>query len=203
MRLYADPSVLRTRQIAADLAVLAWVALWWWVGGVVHDGIEALTGPTESVSAGARDLSDSLGSAGSVLDGAPLVGDEVAAPFESAAGASDRMAEAGDSSTAAIERAALYVGGLVTLVPVVLVARRWLPWRLSYLREAGAAQRLLVGDPDLELFAWRAVAHQPLHRLARVSEDPVGALRRDETATVAALAQLELDALGLRAPAGR
>lgn len=202
MRLYADRSALRTRQVLADLAMLAWVVLWWWVGGVVHDGIEALTGPTESVSAGARDLADSLGSAGSVLDGAPIVGDEAAAPFESAAGASDRMAEAGDASTAALERAALYVGGLVTLVPLVLVGRRWLPWRLGYLREAGAAQRLL-DSPDLEVFAWRAVAQQPLHRLARVTTDPVGALRRGDAATVTALAALELDRLGLRPPAGR
>ena len=57
-----------------------------------------------------------------------------------------------------------------------------------------------VRVPDLDLFALRALAHQPLHRLARISDDPAGACRRGERATVVALARLELSEVGLRPP---
>mgnify|MGYP004585553039 CR=1 FL=1 len=61
------------------------------------------------------------------------------------------------------------VGTLATVLSVVLVVLpvgwlllRWLPWRLGWLREARAAERLLAGTPDLDLLAARAVATAPL-----------------------------------------
>nr|MBA2464268.1 hypothetical protein [Nocardioidaceae bacterium] len=53
---------------------------------------------------------------------------------------------------------------------------------------------------DLDLFALRAMAHQPLHRLARISEDPAGAWRARDTDVVRALAELELRDAGLTPP---
>lgn len=204
LRLYADHPRVLAVQVVADLAVLVWVVLWCWLGTVVHDGIEALTAPGERLSSAADGLSGSLRDAGGALGGTPLVGDEVAAPFESAADASDAMGDAGDQSVAAVERLAWWSGLVVAVAPVVLVARRWLPWRVGWARQAQAADRVLAavrrGEADLELFAWRAVATQPLHRLVRVSDDPAGALRRRDPRTVAALAALELDALGLAVP---
>ena len=57
------------------------------------------------------------------------------------------------------------------------------------------------GPADLEVFALRAIAHQPLHVLARVSDDPMTALRERDRAVIARLADLELRANGLTAPA--
>jgi hypothetical protein len=68
-------------------------------------------------------------------------------------------------------------------------------------REAGAAQRFVDGPADLEVFALRAIAHQPLHVLARVSDDPMTALRERDRVVIARLADLELRASGLTAPA--
>jgi hypothetical protein len=56
------------------------------------------------------------------------------------------------------------------------------------------------GPADLELFALRALAHQPLHVLARVSDDPMSALRERDHAVIARLADLELSDVGLTAP---
>jgi hypothetical protein len=53
---------------------------------------------------------------------------------------------------------------------------------------------------DLELFALRAMANQPMHRLARVSSDPVRAWRNGDRDVVRALAILELGDAGLSAP---
>ena len=40
MKLYADLPVRRTAQIVADTLVLLWVALWAWVGRLVHDATQ-------------------------------------------------------------------------------------------------------------------------------------------------------------------
>jgi hypothetical protein len=47
------------------------------------------------------------------------------------------------------------------------------------------------------------MANQPLHRLARISDDPVAAWRAGHPDVVRALATLELEDAGLRVPAGR
>ena len=100
----------------------------------------------------------------------------------------------------AANRLALGLGLVVAAVPIAVVLVRWLPERLRWAREAGAAARLRSGSPDLELFAVRALAHRPLVELARLGPDPAGADRRNEPGAVEALAGLELTALGLRAP---
>ncbi|MCW2683629.1 MAG: hypothetical protein JWP33_1542, partial [Blastococcus sp.] len=77
---------------------------------------------------------------------------------------------------------------------------RWLPWRLHYVREAGAAARLLTGTPDLELLAARALATAPLPRLAALPAGTGTGWRTGDPAAVATLAGLELGRLGLRLP---
>jgi hypothetical protein len=77
---------------------------------------------------------------------------------------------------------------------------RWLPWRLRYAREAGAARRLLTGTPDLEILAARALATAPLPRLAALPDDTGAAWRAGDPRAVRELAGVELDRLGLRLP---
>ena len=84
----------------------------------------------------------------------------------------------------------------VAVVPIVALLLVWLPRRVSWAREAGAASRLRMDGADLELFAIRAVANRPLRDLHRVTPDPAGDLRAGE---YQALADLELRTLGLRA----
>ncbi|CNW55684.1 transmembrane protein [Mycobacterium tuberculosis] len=54
------------------------------------------------------------------------------------------------------------------------------------------------GDPSRSpLLALRALANRPPGKLAAVSTDPVGAWRREDPATMRALAALELRAAGI------
>ena len=95
-----------------------------------------------------------------------------------------------------VHQLALWLGVLVAAVPIIALLLVWLPRRISWAREAGAASRLRLDGADLELFALRAVANRSLRDLHRVTPDPAGALRAGEHH---ALADLELRALGLRA----
>jgi hypothetical protein len=90
---------------------------------------------------------------------------------------------------------------LVVAVAVVLVA--WLPWRIRWVQRTRAARRLLAAHADPALFALRALTNRSLRDLLRVHPDPARAWRAGDPAATAALAQLELAALGLRHRAGR
>lgn len=198
MKVYADATPRFALQLALDFGFLCWVLLWIWVGMVVHDGVEVLAEPGERINASATDLSGSLDDAGDTLSGIPAVGDTAATPFEKAAGAADAMADAGTSEVEAVERLAFWSGVVVGGLPILWLAPKYLPGRIRWIRNANGGQRILRGDADLEVFALRAITTQPLHRLTRVSDDPVGALRRGDADTIARLARLELDRLGLR-----
>lgn len=200
MKLYADQPARFFLQLALDVVLVTWVISWIWVGTVVNDGVETLAEPGVRISASASDLSSSLSDAGGVLEDVPVVGDGVATPFDEAAEASASMADAGDAEARAAQTVAFWLGLTVALLPILYVAPRYVHGRVRWIREASAGRRLVDGPADLEVFALRAINNQPLSRLARVTDDPVGALRRRDTPVVAALARLELDAVGLTAP---
>ncbi|CAM3924939.1 hypothetical protein [Nocardioides zeicaulis] len=200
MKLYADTPLRRTRQVTADLLFVAWLVLWVWAGHAVHDGTMELAGPARQTDSAATSMADNLRDAGERLGGAPLVGDELAVPFDRAAEASDGIASAGRDTVDAVERLALLLGLSVALVPILVVAAVHLPVRWRFAREATAGARFVDAREDLDLFALRALAHQPMHVLARVSDDPAGAWRDRDPAVVRALAALELADVGLRPP---
>jgi hypothetical protein len=201
MQLYAHLPVQRTRQLAADVGMLAWILLWVLVARTVHGAVLVLAGPARAVEDLGNSVADNMQSAAGVAEDVPIVGDELAAPF-------DALAEAGDAVTGAGQAAQDAVGTLATVLAVVLVVLpvgwlllRWLPWRLRWAREAAAARQLITGTPDLELLAVRAVASAPLPRLAALPPGTGAAWRAGDPAAVRALAGLELHRLGLRLPA--
>ncbi|GGO68459.1 hypothetical protein [Nocardioides deserti] len=203
MKLYADATPRFATQLALDALLVGWVVLWIWVGNTVHDGTMELAGPGERTAASATSLSESMGDAGRYLEDVPLVGGGIASPFEQASDASRALADAGESTVRAVERLAFWLGLSIAAIPILVVATRYVPGRVRFVREATAAQRYVDGPADLELFALRAMAHQPLSVLGRVTDDPVGAWRRGDAAVVERLARLELAQHGLRPPAPR
>lgn len=200
MSLYAAPSRKRAGQVVADVLFVVWAAFCVWLALTVHDSVSGLAEPGDRTASSATSLGEALDGAGDFLAGVPLVGDGVAGPFERAAEASERIAEAGTSTAEAVKRAAFWLGFTIIVVPIGLAASRWVPWRVRFVRESVAGQRILDRRVDLELFATRALAHQPLHRLALVHPDPAGAVRRGEWPVIHALADLELKDHGLRMP---
>lgn len=198
MKLYADSPARRVIQLLVDLLFVAWLVMWVWIGLVVHDGTMALAGPGRQTDESASAMAGQLRDAGGRLDDVPLIGDEVATPFDKAADASDGIAAAGRSSVQAVERLALVLGLSIALIPILVVTAFYLPGRLRFIREATAGSRFIDSADDLDLFALRALAHQPMRVLAQVSDDPAGDWRRRDPAVVTRLAELELKDMGLR-----
>lgn len=200
MKVYADSPGHLARQLVTDLAFVCWLLVWVWAGLAVHDATLELADPGRQITESATGISDSMTEAGGVLSGIPIVGDEAQAPFDKASGAAEELADAGRAEVAAVERLANGLGLAVALIPILVVAAFYLPVRIRFVRRATAGARLVDAGEDLDLFALRAIAHQPLHVLARISDDPADAWRRGDRDITDRLAELELRASGLRLP---
>jgi hypothetical protein len=204
MRLYAQQPALRLRQLAADLGLLVWVVGWVLAARAVHGAVLLLAEPGQAVEDLGRSVGGSMESAAGAAEDVPLVGDELAAPFDALADASGSVRGAGRSAQDAVDTLATILSVALVVLAVGWMLLRWLPWRTRWLREATAAQRLLTGTPadgaDLELLAARAMATAPLPRLAALPPGTGAAWRAGDPAAVRALAALELDRLGLGLP---
>ena len=200
MQPYAQHPALRARQMAADVGMLLWILAWFLIARTVHAAVLALAEPGRAVADLGTSVAGNMNSAADAAEDVPLVGDELSTPF-------DALADAGGSVTGAGQAAQDAVGTLATVLAVVLVVLpvgwmllRWLPWRLRYAREAGAARRMVAGTPDLHVLAARALATAPLPRLAALPAGTGAAWHAGDQTAVRALAGLELDRLGLRLP---
>lgn len=200
MKLYADAPVRRTLQVTGDLLVVFWVVAWLKVADVVHDATLALATPGRKIEAAGGGLASQLREAGSAVGDVPLVGDQVRTPFDGAGRAADQIAAAGTSQVQAVQHLAFWLGLCVAAIPIVIMVVGYLPRRWRFVRHATAARRFMDSSADLALFALRAMANQPMHRIARVSDDPVAAWRHGDPDAVRALAALELQDSGLRIP---
>ncbi|KRE62888.1 hypothetical protein [Nostocoides sp. Soil756] len=200
MKLYSDLPGRRAAQVAADLGVLAWVYLWVRIGQRVREATLSLGEPGRRLQDAGAGFRGTMTDAGDAVDHLPLLEDRIATPFRSAAGLGTDFEAAGRDLVSAVDRFALVLALTVTLTPIVLVLLTWLVLRSRFVRRATAAQRFVDADPDLDLFALRAMANQPMARLARISPDPAGAWRRGDAAVIRSLAELELRDAGLRPP---
>jgi hypothetical protein len=201
MKLYADAPVRRTRQVLADLLFLLWLLGWVWVGHVVQHGTAQLAGVGRQTDESATALASGLTDAGDSLRDLPVVGGGVAEPFDQMSSASQGLAAAGRSQVSAVDRLSWVLGVSITTIPILTVGAFFVPVRWRFVREATAGARFIDAAEDLDLFALRALARQPLHVLAGVSDDPAGAWRARDGDVVAALAALELRDSGLSLPA--
>jgi hypothetical protein len=203
MKLYADGPGRRARQVVGDVLLVLWVAVWLRLAMVVHDATMALAVPGEKIADAGAGLAGKLRDAGSSVGGVPLVGDDVRVPFDGAGDAADRIAAAGAAQVDAVHSLAFWLGLSVGAIPVLIVVAVYVPLRWRFVRAATAGQRFVDSGSDLDLFALRAMAHQPLHRLARISDDPVGSWRSGDARVVRDLAVLEMRDVGLAPPLDR
>lgn len=198
MKIYADLPARRMGQIIADLLMLGWILLWAKIGMTVHDSTLKLAKPGHRLEDAGSGFRDKLATAGDNVDGLPILGDKVATPFRDAAGAGTTIEDAGRDLVSAVERLATTLGWVTALTPILIVGAVWLVSRWRFIRRATAARSLVDSVDDLDLFALRAMANQPLQRLARISDDPAGAWRRGDHKVIRELAFLELADCGLR-----
>lgn len=198
---YAATPVRRMLQIIGDAGVVVWVVLWVAIARKVHALTLGLAEPGYHIRSSGTDLGDRLRQAGSTVAKIPLVGDGVRAPFDDASSAARGLAHAGQQQIDAVQALAHWLGLAVGLIPILTLLVFYLPFRIRFVRRATAGRRFLDTHADLDLFALRAMANQPLHVLARVDDDPTGAWRRGDRDVIERLATLELRSAGLRPPA--
>jgi hypothetical protein len=199
MQLYASAPAQRTRQLAADLGMLAWLVLWLLVARVVHGAVLVLAEPGQAVEDLGGSVAGNMGSAAGIAEDVPVVGDELSAPFDALSDAGGSVSGAGQAAQDAVGTLAMVLAVVLVVLPVGWLLLRWLPWRLRWASEAAAARTLLAA-PDLHVLAARALATAPLPRLAALPPGTGAAWQAGDRAAVRALAGLELDRLGLRLP---
>ena len=197
MKWYSEIPARRTRQIAGDIWLVAWSALWIWAAVRLYDLVMNLAAPGLAVSSSATDLAGRFDDAGAAVGQVPLIGDALQSPFDGMGGAAIAIADAGQASADAVSLLARFLAIALAVLGIASWAMVWVPIRLAFIRRATAARRFLDSTEDLDLFALRAMARQPLHLLARISDDPAGAWRRGDQRVIGELASLELRAEGL------
>jgi hypothetical protein len=200
MHPYAQDPALRLRQVAADVGMLVWLVAWVLVARAVHAAVLVLAEPGRAVEDLGRSVAGNMNSAADAAQRVPLVGDELAKPLGSLSDAGGSVSGAGQAAQDAVGTLATVLAVVLVVLPVGWLLVRWLPWRLRYARDAGAARRLLLGTPELEILAARALATAPLPRLATLPPGTGSAWHAGDPAALRALAGVELDRLGLRLP---
>jgi hypothetical protein len=200
VKLYAETAGLRVRQLLTDVGVLAWTAVWVAAGLTLYRLVEKLAVPGARVEQAGSNFAGDVAEIQQKVGRLPVVGNELQGPFGRLSGVGRTLADAGATQQEVVHQLALWLGVVVAAVPIVALLLVWLPRRVAWSREAGAASGLRLDGADLELFALRAVANRSLRELHKVTPDPAGDLRAGE---FEALADLELRALGLRAGSPR
>ncbi|TCC64099.1 hypothetical protein E0H73_06645 [Kribbella pittospori] len=201
MKLYSDVGTQRFRQVLGDLLLVGWVWLWVEAGLLVFRITNALGAPGRKAAEAGDGLAGDLRRLSEPMGKVPVVGDQLRSPVDGAAAAAGKLAEAGRDQAHAVEQLAYVLAGVTIGMPVLLALLIWLPPRIRFSRRATAAQKFIDSDADLQLFALRAMANQPMHKLAKISDDPVTAWREGDATVIGQLANLELRSTGLRAPA--
>jgi hypothetical protein len=198
VKIYADRVPAAVRQLLTDILVVLWVYAWIRAGLWVNDMVEKLAVPGAKLESAGGGIADNLTDAGSKVGGVPLVGDQLVKPFEGAASAARSLAEAGRQQQDIVDTLALVVALIAVAVPLALVLFGWLPLRLRWMRRAAVASAVRDQPAGRDLLALRALAGQPLNRLAKLGPDIAQSWRNGDAEAVDALAELELRRLGLR-----
>lgn len=200
MTIYADLPGRRIRQILGDVGLVVWIIMWIRIAVWLHDLVMNLAAPGLALAEGGSSLASNLDSAGQSLGDVPLIGGALQSPFDGMSGAAQAIADAGQAQADAVATLAMGLSITIAVLAILVYAIAWIPWRIAFIRRATAARVFIDADADLDLFALRAMARQPLHVLARITDDPAGAWRARDAEVVRALATLELRSEGLRPP---
>jgi NADPH-dependent glutamate synthase beta subunit-like oxidoreductase len=203
MGIYAKRPAKMIGQLFGDGFVLLWTVGWAIVGIFVHRVIEVLATPARETARTATRLAENFREAAAEAAKVPVAGEQLRRPLDAAAVTLGNLITSANDQVASIERLALIGGWVVFGIPVAIVVALWLPRRVRFYRQARASQVFLDSTADLDLFALRAMASQPLYVLAAVSDDPVKAWLAGDRQVIDALAAIELRRNGLRLPKNR
>jgi hypothetical protein len=199
VRLYPELSAPRNRALVADLASIILLVLFAWAGLQVHDAVDRLAVLGEGVEASGSAVSDGFEGAADAVDGAPVVGDDIADGLRSAGeGSGGEVEDLGQSGEESAHDLADLLGFVTFALPALLVLTRWLPGRIEQVRKLRAASSVLGDQATPErrrLLAMRAAFSLPYWQLLQYTRDPLGDL---EEGRYDALVAAALEDAGLR-----
>lgn len=186
-------------QLFSDAVVIAWTAIWVFVGIAVHSAVATIAEFGYRVESGANGVAGNLDSAGENAGGFPLIGDDLAKPLTAAGDAAREIAGAGQTLGVTAGWLAWLLALAVAAPPILALMMPWLFLRVRFFRRKWTAVTLASTAAGEQLLALRALANRPLTKLAAISTDPVGAWRDQDPVAIRGLAALELRASGIRA----
>lgn len=206
MLLWSERRGPRAREISADVASVAWLALWLTLGIRLYARLSELAGAGRLIRDGGNGLLNTGGEVAQAIQGVPLVGEGAAGRIRDAFGATAQPIVQFGSD---VERLLLIIAALLGLMVVAIAVVPWLnryvPWRVERVRRLNAGARvirrgtlasLVAGQPhELE----RLLASRALHRLdyddlLEFTPDPFGDW---EAGRLDRLVQAELESVGL------
>lgn len=194
MKLYADTAAVRVRQVIGDVLVL--VLTWVVVRRALRLRAQILDfrSAAERVESAGQNVVRGADAAGGALQGVPLVGDAIAAPFDAVADAGRDLSLAGTDAASAIDGLGVFLPLLLIGLVLGFVLFRYLPDRVAWVREVAEVRRVLASPAGERLLAHRAAANRPLPTLLAATPDPGAALTSGDFGP---LARVEVEALGL------
>lgn len=198
MKIYSDFAGRRTRQIIADVAALAGIALWVWFGATVFAVVNQLAVFGQQMEAAGAGFEGAMSEVGETLGGIPLIGPGIRVPFDGASGAGGMLEAAGQAQQEGVFALALTLGIGSAALPVVTILLVWLVPRILFVRRATRAKQVVAAPAGMDLLALRALTGQRLSAITRIDADALGAWRRGDEEVVRRLAQLELKSSGVR-----
>jgi hypothetical protein len=193
----------RRREVAADVATWAWVALWSVIAYRIHATIAGFAEAGRALERGGAAIKDAGGQVGSSLDGVPLIGQGAGDIARRAfIGAGEPFVFVGSEFVDLITLIARVLALLVLAVAIVPWLSRYLPWRAARLAQLRAATTAIRKRPSGATLGSidRLLASRALHRLSwedmlAHSRDPLGEFA---SGRYEALARAELESVGLR-----
>jgi hypothetical protein len=193
----------RRREVAADVATWAWVALWSVIAFRIHAAITGYAEAGHALERGGAAIRDAGVQLGSSLDGVPLVGAGAGELARRAfGGASEPFVFVGGEFVDLITLIARVLAILILAVAIVPWLSRYLPWRAARLAELRAATTAIRRRPSGvtldsidRLLASRAIHRMSWEDLLTHSRDPLGEFAAGR---YKALARAELESVGLR-----
>ncbi|RMB61587.1 hypothetical protein [Tessaracoccus antarcticus] len=192
----------RAANVAGDVLLVVWIILWFLAARSLREAAGSLSQSLERLGNATGTAADRINEASRSLGEVPLVGEQLAAPFPGIAASLQNLADQITTQVASLGFSSQWLVPLVFLVPTVVAALWYIPWRIRRVQETAAARGLLLRNPSLDLFALRAVTTAHLRGVARISSDPAAAWRAQDPVIINRLATLELRRVGVEmAPA--
>ncbi len=201
MKLYPDVPAKRRSTILRDLALIALVLLFGWIGLKVYNAVDGIAVLGSGVKDAGNSVQNGFGSAAGAVEGVPFVGGKLAGALQSAGQQSGgNVATLGQRGEDKVHHLALVLGLLVFALPAILTLVIMVPGRVRQIRQLGAANAALIDTHDPErrrLLAMRAAFGLSYLTLLGYTRDPFGDLAAGR---FDALVDAALDDVGIRRP---